>query len=213
MLIESPSTMAGIHVAEALGIPYFRAFTMPWTSTSAYPQAFASGVDLGPGYNLMSYSLYDGIIWKATAGQVNRWRKKELGLKPTSEKKMRIAQVPFIYNFSSAVVPRPNDWRDNITISGYWFLPPDDNIQLTDDVIAFIQKAREDSKPLIYVGFGSIVVPDAAALTRAVVAAVSNADVRCILSKGWSERGSEKKSDDTHLPDNILAVPSVAHDL
>lgn len=23
--------MAGIHVAEALGIPYFRAFTMPWT--------------------------------------------------------------------------------------------------------------------------------------------------------------------------------------
>lgn len=79
ILIESPSTMAGIHVAEALGIPYFRAFTMPWTTTSTYPQAFAAGVDLGPTYNQLSYTLYDSIIWKATAGQVNRWRKHELG--------------------------------------------------------------------------------------------------------------------------------------
>lgn len=28
LLIESPSTMAGIHIAEALQIPFFRAFTM-----------------------------------------------------------------------------------------------------------------------------------------------------------------------------------------
>ncbi|PMY39577.1 hypothetical protein C1X70_30550, partial [Pseudomonas sp. FW305-53] len=29
LLIESPSAMAGIHIAEALRIPYFRGFTMP----------------------------------------------------------------------------------------------------------------------------------------------------------------------------------------
>jgi sterol 3beta-glucosyltransferase len=28
MLIESPSAMAGIHIAEALRIPYYRAFTV-----------------------------------------------------------------------------------------------------------------------------------------------------------------------------------------
>jgi len=33
--------MTGIHIAEALKIPYFRAFTMPWTRTRAYPHAFA----------------------------------------------------------------------------------------------------------------------------------------------------------------------------
>ena len=33
--------MGGIHIAEALRIPYFRAFTMPWTRTRAYPHAFA----------------------------------------------------------------------------------------------------------------------------------------------------------------------------
>ncbi len=41
VLIESPSAMGGIHIAEALRIPYFRAFTMPWTRTRAYPHAFA----------------------------------------------------------------------------------------------------------------------------------------------------------------------------
>jgi hypothetical protein len=30
VLIESPSAFAGLHIAEALKIPYFRAFTMPW---------------------------------------------------------------------------------------------------------------------------------------------------------------------------------------
>ena len=40
LLIESPSAMGGIHIAEALEIPYFRAFTMTWTRTRAYPHAF-----------------------------------------------------------------------------------------------------------------------------------------------------------------------------
>ena len=32
--------MGGIHIADALEIPYFRAFTMTWTRTRAYPHAF-----------------------------------------------------------------------------------------------------------------------------------------------------------------------------
>lgn len=36
VLIESPSAMAGYHIAEALGIPYFKAFTMTWSRTRFY---------------------------------------------------------------------------------------------------------------------------------------------------------------------------------
>ncbi|KAK4046210.1 hypothetical protein OIV83_006242 [Microbotryomycetes sp. JL201] len=212
VLIESPSTFAGIHVAEALQIPYMRAFTMPWTSTSAYPQAFAASVDLGAGYNLMSYSLFDSVIWKAMSGQVNKWRKNDLGLKPTTEKKMKASKVPFIYNFSSAVVPKPMDWGDHITISGYWFLPTDEKQSLDPKLVEFIDKARADGKSVMYIGFGSIVVSDASAVTRAVVKAVENSDVRAILSKGWSERG-EKKHEEVPLPESIFSVSSVAHDL
>ena len=54
ILIESPSAMAGIHIAEALKIPYYRAFTMTWTSTRAYPHAFAVPEHkMGGGYNYM----------------------------------------------------------------------------------------------------------------------------------------------------------------
>ena len=41
VLVESPSAMGGFHIAEALRIPYFRAFTMTWSRTRAYPHAFA----------------------------------------------------------------------------------------------------------------------------------------------------------------------------
>jgi len=75
----------------------------------------------------------------------------------------------------------------------------------------FIAKARADGKPIIYIGFGSIVVPDAAAMTRAVANAVVNADVRAILSKGWSERGSDKV-EEVELPEEIYSVLSIPHD-
>lgn len=88
---------------------------MPWTASSAYPHAFASSVDLGPTANLLSYSIFENVMWKATSGQVrlpysivevctdtslqiNRWRKNELGLAPTSLHKMSQRKVPFVYN-------------------------------------------------------------------------------------------------------------------
>ncbi|WRT68465.1 uncharacterized protein IL334_005441 [Kwoniella shivajii] len=153
VLIESPSTMAGIHIAEGLKIPYFRAFTMPWTRTSAYPHAFmVPAFEMGPSFNYSTYVLFDNIIWKATAGQINRWRKKHLGLKSTDMSTLSVSKVPFLYNFSSAVVPKPLDWHDDITITGYWNLEDSD----TDwsppaDLEDFMAKAKEDGKALVYI--------------------------------------------------------------
>lgn len=72
VLIESPSAIAGYHIAEALRIPYYRyvhrflvksgcadlatlsAFTMPWSRTRAYPHAFAvPDHKMGGSYNYM----------------------------------------------------------------------------------------------------------------------------------------------------------------
>jgi sterol 3beta-glucosyltransferase len=59
----------------------------------------------------------------------------------------------------------------------------------------FIGKARRDGKKLVYVGFGSIIVPDPAKMTQEVIDAVIKSDVRCILSKGWSDRMNPGKED------------------
>ena len=83
--------------------------------------------------------------------------------------KLKLSQIPFIYNFSPAVVPKPLDWSDLITVSGYWFLDnPDLKWTPSPDLLEFIAKAKQDGAPLVYIGFGSIVVPNPRAMTRSI---------------------------------------------
>lgn len=219
LLIESPSAMAGIHIAEKMGIPYFRAFTMPWTRTRAYPHAFIMPEHkMGGAYNYMTYVMFDNIFWKATAQQVNRWRNKTLGLGNTSLEKMQPNKVPFLYNFSPSVVAPPLDFSDWIRVTGYWFL--DEGVEYTPpkELQDFIDKARADEKKIVYVGFGSIIVNDPAKMTQEVIDAVLRADVRCILSKGWSDRLSPKedpskpKPEEPVMPAEIHVIKSAPHD-
>ncbi|KAL6721088.1 Sterol 3-beta-glucosyltransferase [Lecanora helva] len=215
ILIESPSAMAGIHIAEALGVPYFRAFTMPWTRTRAYPHAFAvPDHKMGGSYNYITYVMFDNVFWKAIAGQVNRWRKRDLGLRSTSLDKMQPNKVPFLYNFSPSVVVPPLDYSDWIRVTGYWFLDEASDWTPPQELTDFIAKARKDDKKIVYIGFGSIVVSDPAALTKTVVDSVLKADIRCILSKGWSDRlgNQDAAVPEVPLPPEILQIKSAPHD-
>ena len=215
VLIESPSAMAGYHIAEALSIPYYRAFTMPWTRTRAYPHAFVVPASKKGGtYNEMSYFLFDQVFWKAIAGQVNRWRKKELGLRSTDLTKMAPHRIPFLYNFSPKVVAPPLDYSDWVKITGYWFLDEASTWEPSKELLDFIAKARADGKKLVYIGFGSIVVSDPAALTKVVIDSVLKADVRCILSKGWSDRlgTGDATVSEIPLPSDLLQIKSAPHD-
>jgi sterol 3beta-glucosyltransferase len=215
LLIESPSAMAGIHIAEALKIPYFRAFTMPWTRTRAYPHAFAvPDHKMGGAYNMMTYILFDNVFWKAISGQVNRWRKKELHLRGTSLENLHPNKVPFLYNFSPSVVPPPLDYSDWIRVTGYWFLDEASDWKPPQDLVEFIARARADGKKIVYIGFGSIVVSDPVAMTQTVVDSVLKADVRCILAKGWSDRLDTKDATkaEVDLPPDIFQIKSAPHD-
>lgn len=54
-----------------------------------------------------------------------------------------------------------------------WFLDnPDLNWKPSQELTDFMNKARADGKPLVYIGFGSIVVPNPRAMTRSIVKAV-----------------------------------------
>ncbi|KAI5475372.1 hypothetical protein MNV49_001476 [Pseudohyphozyma bogoriensis] len=198
VLIESPSAIAGYHIAEALRIPYYRAFTMPWSRTRAYPHAFAvPDHKLGGGYNFMSYTMFDHIFWRATSGQINRWRKKTLGLRSTSLEAMQQHKIPFLYNFSPVVVPPALDWRENIHVTGYWWLDnPDDSKaqkwQPPADLLEFLAAAEAAGKKIVFIGFGSIIIPDPEQMTRVVTEAVEAAGVFAVVAKGWSDRAISK---------------------
>ncbi|KAG0249174.1 Sterol 3-beta-glucosyltransferase, partial [Actinomortierella ambigua] len=188
VLIESPSAMAGIHIAERLDIPYFRAFPFPWTRTRTFPHPFAVPEHkLGRGYNYMSYVMIEQVFWKGIAGQINRWRRETLGLPATSLERMEAHRVPFLYAWSPHVLPAPIDWHAWIHVTGYWFLDnPDHNWQPPEDLVQFLN-ADPKNKP-VYIGFGSMVVADPDEMTRTIIEAVVKSGVRAIISKGWSDR-------------------------
>ncbi|KAK4699137.1 hypothetical protein P7C70_g7126, partial [Phenoliferia sp. Uapishka_3] len=194
VLIESPSAIAGFHIAEALQIPYYRAFTMPWSRTRAYPHAFAvPDHKMGGAYNYMTYTMFDQIFWRATSGQINRWRKKTLGLRSTTLDAMQQHKIPFLYNFSPVVIPPPLDWRENIHVTGYWWLDnPDDSAakkwEPPTDLLAFLSSAAAEEKKVVFIGFGSIIIPDPEEMTRVITDAVEKAGVYAVVAKGWSDR-------------------------
>ncbi|KAI0662529.1 hypothetical protein C8Q70DRAFT_909134 [Cubamyces menziesii] len=221
VLVESPSAMGGYHIAEALKIPYFRAFTMTWTRTRAYPHAFAVPEHkMGGNYNYMTYVLFDQVFWHGTAGQINRWRKNTLGLPATNLDRMEPHKIPFLYNFSPIVVPPPLDWPEWIRVTGYWFLNDADvsskKWEPPQELLDFMAEARQAKKKIVYIGFGSIVVPDPKAMTRCVIDAIVESGVYAILSKGWSDRLVKNAPAQTEpeepLPKQIYPISSIPHD-
>ncbi|KAG5716720.1 Sterol 3-beta-glucosyltransferase [Termitomyces sp. T112] len=214
VLLESPSAMAGVHIAEALSIPYFRTFTMPWTKTTEFPHAFLSPPVESPAFNSASYVLFSNVLWTATSRQINRWRRQVLKISNTDMGHLAQSKIITIYNFSQAVVSKPLDWGDITIISGYWFLDnPDLDWSPPQALLDFMVKARTDGKPLVYIGFGSITVPNPASVTDRLVKAVVQSDVRAIICKGWSTRMSKAANEDnTEIPPECYMLDRVPHD-
>ncbi|KAF9104596.1 Sterol 3-beta-glucosyltransferase [Mortierella sp. AM989] len=227
LLIESPSAMAGIHIAEALEIPYFRAFPFPWTRTRTFPHPFAVPErNLGRGYNYMSFTMIEQVFWKGISRHVNRWRKKTLGLGSTSMEKMEANRIPTLYSWSPSLVASPIDWHSWVHVTGYWFL---DNAELNwtppKGLEEFIE-ADPNNKP-VYIGFGSMVVADPEGMTKTIVDAVIKAGVRAIITKGWSDKKSTQNKqkdgpaavvqnvgepEEKVYPDSVFMLQSVPHD-
>jgi sterol 3beta-glucosyltransferase len=104
--------------------------------------------------------------------------------------------------------------------TGYWFLD-DANVSKTkwtppQDLLDFMEAARKAKKKIVYIGFGSIVVPDPKAMTRSVVDAIVQSGVYAILSKGWSDRlvknGADAANEPETFPDQIYPISSIPHD-
>ncbi|PLW10945.1 hypothetical protein PCASD_20269 [Puccinia coronata f. sp. avenae] len=201
VLIESPTAMMGIHVAESMKIPYFRAFTMPWTPTTEYPHPFTTtSPRLGMYHYRISYNVFNYLIWKGIESKVNKWREHKLKLKPTSFAKLRSAKIPILYNFSEQIIPKPHDWDEWTHVTGYWFRDQQHNTDdkkiedsISPDLRSFLQKAKDDQKKVIYIGFGSVIFPNAQEVQRNIEEAVKKAGVCAVVSGGWSDMKAHEK--------------------
>ncbi|KAI9842751.1 MAG: hypothetical protein M1837_006934 [Sclerophora amabilis] len=210
-IIANPPSFAHIHLAEKLGIPLHMMFTMPWSPTQAFPHPLAnvqsSNADNGI-TNFVSYALVEMMTWQGLGDLINRFRENTLGLEsvslmwaPGMASRLRI---PFTYCWSPALIPKPKDWGQHISIAGFYFLSLASSFTPDPSLAAFL----EDGPPPVYIGFGSIVVDDPNALTKMIFEAVKKTGVRALVSKGWGGFGA----DQIGVPENVYMLGNVPHD-
>ncbi|KAG9051113.1 hypothetical protein FS837_011959 [Tulasnella sp. UAMH 9824] len=209
-IISNPPAFAHIHCAEALGIPLHLSFTMPWCATTAFPHplvSFKSSNAEGGLSNYLSYATADLIQWQGIGDLINSFRTKTLGLDALSIRSgpslADRLKVPWTYCFSPTLIPKPKDWMNHIDVVGFYFLEGAKSFKPEKDLEDFLAAGP----PPVYIGFGSVVVEDAAAMTKTIFDAIRLANVRAIVSAGWGGLGG------TDVPPNVFILTgSVPHD-
>jgi len=207
-IISNPPAFAHIHVAEALGVPLTMTFTMPWSATTAFshPLVVVDGSNAASDLtNYITFAMAEALTWQGLKGVINKFRTKHLSLERLSlaagASVLDRLKVPYIYCWSTNLIPKPADWMQHIDITGFLFLP-NDAYQPDPKLAAFLA----DGPPPMYIGFGSIVVDDPNALTTLLLGAIAQSDTRVLLSSGWSNIGGDS------VPDNVFLLGDCPHD-
>ncbi|KAN0021681.1 hypothetical protein ACTFIU_003825 [Dictyostelium citrinum] len=190
VLIATPGCFAGPHIGEALQIPFFNAFTMPFTRTRTYPNPFApfASHQMGGVFNLATHVMMEKILWQPISGQINQWRTETLKIPPwnSSVSINETYRMPYLYCFSKYLVPKPPDWSGEIAITGYWTLKNQvESDSPPEDLIQFLNESTEKDDIPIYIGFGSIVIDNPTALSLLLIEAIKLSGKRAIISQGW----------------------------
>jgi UDP:flavonoid glycosyltransferase YjiC (YdhE family) len=208
-IIANPPSYGHFHCAEALRIPLHIVCSMPWTPTSAFPHPFAH---LSPGAhhpvrNWFSYNVMDLLMWVGVADLINRFRQHTLGLPPIELRDgaatlLSDNEVPFTYLFPASLIPKPADWGPHIDLANFIFFDQASTYRPPPDLLRFLAAGERP----IYVGFGSCIVQDPAAVSRTIFAALEQAGARGIVSRGWGHLGG------TTPPAHVYLIDDCPHD-
>ena len=211
VIIANPPSFAHIHCAEKLGIPVHLMFTMPWSPTQVFPHPLASvhSSNADPNLtNLISYTLVEAMTWQGLGHVINRFRAQNLRLEPVSliyaPSLLNRLYIPYTYCWSPALIPKPKDWGQHISISGFYFLSLASTFTPDPDLLEFLNAGPTP----IYIGFGSIVVDDPNAMTSMIFDAIKKAGVRALVSQGWGGLGKG----DMVVPETVFMLGNIPHD-
>lgn len=213
VIIFSPLAIAGYHIAEKLKIPCFAACLIPFHPTSMFPSPLIPfHFSFNFLYNYFTHLFVEKMFVKVWKQPVNFWRKKFLDLPPigftASWFKMGKNPVPFLYGYSSHVVPRPGEWKDHLHITGYWFLDHNSRWKPPGGLVDFLHSGPSP----LYIGFGSIIHRDPEKLTDIIITALKRAKKRAILVAGWGALHIKNPDLNGKLSKDLYIIKSVPHD-
>ncbi len=200
------SDLYAVSIAEKLGARHISLPLQPALRATRSGMATMSA-PLPRRYSLVNYLfgklLMETFPWQLMGMSNNRFRQETLGLPPQTrlENAARLRRMCVVQGFSAHVVPHPRDWPASIYTAGYWFLDEDANWQPPQALLDFLAA----DEPPVYIGFGSMTGRDPQSLTRLIVEAVRQSEVRAVLQSGWAGIG------EMELPASILRLGAAPH--
>jgi sterol 3beta-glucosyltransferase len=161
-----------------------------------------------PWYNLLTYRLIRSIYWRLNKKDINDHR-KTLGLPGLREsivKKIAEQNILNLYALSPSLISRPEDWAENADITGFLTIPPAKRkLNPTEQPAVELIKWLQDGEPPVYIGFGSIPIPDTRKFAAILAEMISTTTHRFIFCEGWS------KLKDIPRHPRLFTVRSVNH--
>lgn len=136
-------------------------------------------------YNRISYKAIK-LIWLVYKKWINNHR-LEIGLQRSDMwRKVFESDILTIYPMSRALISQPNDWPSNTQVTGFLNLPVKQTIvgyydQVPEELDSWLSIGE---KP-IFIGFGSIPIPNQALICKVVESLIS-AGERVVFILGWS---------------------------
>ncbi|MGW1610558.1 glycosyltransferase [Streptomyces sp. NPDC002285] len=204
LLLSTTTAPLGLHVAEAMRIQTIGAYLQPTAPTGDFPPTVMGTRSLGRLGNRIAGRFALRMTDRVYAEAVTALRRR-LALPPLGPSGMRRRQEranrPVLHGFSTALVPRPSDWRPGLDVVGPWwpYVAPD--VRLSAEVEDFLAAGPRP----VFIGFGSMAAGHGERLSELAVRALRRAGLRGIVQAGSAGLAADG--------DDVLTIGDVPHAL
>ncbi|KAG3162422.1 Sterol 3-beta-glucosyltransferase [Phytophthora cactorum] len=228
-LLWHPLLLGHVHVAERLGIPLQCASLDPLSPTYCFPHPLSSVNGLEPTImtlcqsNLMTYGVVDTTLWHGGVQEVLTQFRAFIGLNKRCDLPDPLVRwdVPHIYLWNPALLPKPLDWGAELSVVGHVTLGTSDGLSRSKH-----KKREKESKrfkwpselahfafqtstpPIIYFGVStrSMTTDDLDELLRKIDTAAATPENHVRIIFQTREVGDKKR--DPYQSANVLQIPS-----
>ncbi|MBB2933556.1 sterol 3beta-glucosyltransferase [Amycolatopsis bartoniae] len=198
--------LPGNEIAEKLGIPSVAVCLQPmWVPTSEFPDPLCP-FPVPSLFNKLSY-ISTRLWYRAALGSSAGWRRQVLQL-PSRRGRQNFLRRPdggsaAVLQAFSRYIASPAAYPASVHTTGFWFLPSGSDWSPPVELNSFIEL---DTRPVVYIGFGSMLGDNATAAQRAVVKATRLAGVRAVVGTGWGGISAGTHSED------VFYISDTPHD-
>lgn len=165
-------------------------FSMPYSITREFPSIGFEFQNI-PLFNKWSYTIFAYasclLFLLREVNHSARLLKLPLWSLTKLRTEFQLKNRLIIHPMSQALLPEPNDWPSNSVVTGFLNLPSEERSQISNEKIPHdLQEWLDNGEKPIYIGFGSIPVPDTGLINSIITRLLNETQHRIIYCRGWS---------------------------